>query len=398
MTHPLHICFLSQEYPPETGWGGIGAYTYEMAHGLARAGQKVTVISLAEGPEAVTRGEDGVEVHRISRRPDWARRKGLWRVNRVWPGFAWAAAGRLRQVDARFPVDVVEAAECRADSLFVPMRRRRPRLVVRLHTAWVFVDRLNGVIPDWKKWLIYREEALAIRCADAITAPSQAVVDLTRTWVSLGRRPVRVIPNPVDAAVYSPVVSERASEVLVIGRLEQRKGAGVLADALPSILRRCPRSSFRFVGSDGADSAGRSWRERLVEYVPAADRTRVHFEQVARSELIHRYHRTGVCALPSVWENFPYALLEAMACGVPVVGTHTGGLPELIEDKVSGLIVPKADPAALAEGLCGLLEDDKMRTRMGDAARKRVEDLYSVERVVPAMLDFYREVCGGGPS
>jgi glycosyltransferase involved in cell wall biosynthesis len=319
-------------------------------------------------------------------------------VNRVWPGFAWAAAKRLRQIHSQNTVDIAEAAEGRADSLFVPMQRRRPRLVVRLHTAWVFVDRLNGVIPDWKKRLIYREEALAIRCADAITAPSQAVVDLTRTWVSLGRRPVRVIPNPVDAFVYSPIASERTSEVLVIGRLEQRKGAGVLVDALPRILRRCPRSSFRFVGSDGADSAGRSWRERLVEYVPTSDRTRVRFEQVPRSELVHRYRRAGVCALPSVWENFPYALLEAMACGVPVVGTRTGGLPELIEDKVSGLVVPKADPAALAEGLCALLEDDKMRTRMGDAARKRVEDLYSVERVVPAMLDFYRDVRDRGRS
>ena len=249
----------------------------------------------------------------------------------------------------------------RADSLFVPLLRRRPRLIVRLHTAWVFVDRLNGVLPDWKKRLIYKEEALAIRSADAITAPSQAVVDLTRTWVNLGRRPVRVIPNPVDAAAYSPARGEGASEVLVIGRLEQRKGAGILADALPTVLRRCPRSSFRFVGSDGADSAGRSWRERLVEQAPAADHKRVHFEQVARTELVHRYHRAGICAFPSVWENFPYALLEAMACGVPVVGTRTGGLPELIEDKVSGLVVPKADPAALAEGLCTLLEDDGLR-------------------------------------
>jgi glycosyltransferase involved in cell wall biosynthesis len=397
MARPLHLCFLSQEYPPETGWGGIGAYTYEMAHGLARAGQRVTVISLADGPEAVTRC-GGVEVHRVARRPAWGKWKGLWRLNRIWPGFAWAAARRLRQVHAESPVDVVEAAECRADSLFVPLLPRRPRLVVRLHTPWVFVDRLNRVAPDWKKRLIYWQEAAAIRSADLITAPSQAVVDLTHTWVRLGRRPVRVVPNPVDAAAYSPGGAGPSGEVLVIGRLEQRKGAGVLAESVPTVLRRCPGSSFRFVGSDGVDSFGRSWRERLVEGVPPGERGRVHFEQAPRSELIDRYRRSGVCVLPSAWENFPYALLEAMACGVPVVGTRTGGLPELIEDRVSGLVVPKADPAALADGICALLEDDALRTRMGRAARRRVEERFSVERVVPEMLDLYRAARDGGPS
>jgi glycosyltransferase involved in cell wall biosynthesis len=202
----------------------------------------------------------------------------------------------------------------------------------------------------------------------------------------------------VDSAAYSPAGGDGAAEVLVIGRLEQRKGAGVLANAMPEVLRRCPRSSFRFVGSDGADSTGKSWRERLIEGVPADERRRVHFEQVPRSELVKRYQQAGVCVLPSVWENFPYALLEAMACGVPVVGTRTGGLPELIEDRVSGLVVPKTDPIALTDGICTLLEDDGLRLRMGKAARRRVEDRYSLERVAPAMLEAYRAVRDGGRS
>ena len=391
----MHVCFISQEYPPETGWGGIGAYTYEMAHGLARGGQRVTVISLAQGSETVKQ-DRGVEVHRVQPRPDWGRRKGLWRLNRVWPGFAWAAARRLGQIHAASSVDVVEAAECRADSLFVPLVPRRPRLVVRLHTAWIFVDRLNGIASDRKKRFVYWQEARAIRSADLVTAPSLAVVDLTRTWVSLGGRPVRVVPNPVDAATYAPGNGARAEEVLVIGRLEQRKGAAALADILPSVLGRCPGSSFRFVGSDGVDANGRSWRERLVEGLPPPERDRVRFEQVPREEIIRRYQGAGLCVLPSVWENFPYALLEAMACGVPVIGTRTGGLPEMIEDRVSGLIVPLADSGALAEGICALLENRGLRESMGRAARQRVEERFSVDRVVPEMITLYRAVRDGG--
>lgn len=397
---PLHVCFISQEYPPETGWGGIGAYTHEMAHGLARAGQRVTVISLAErGQERVTR-IDGVEVHRIRRGPNWERVRGMWRLNRVWPGFAWSATRRLREVHHQHPVDVIEAAECRADSLFTPLLGpRRPAVVVRLHTPWIIVDRLNGVAPDRKKRFIYWQEARAIRGADVVTAPSQAVVDLTGNWVLLRRRAVRVIPNPVNAQMYSPADVESATaEVLIVGRLEQRKGAGLLAEAVPHVLRRCPHGTFRFVGSDGVDANGRSWRERLLEGVSAADRTRVHFEHVSRDALVERYRRAAVCVLPSVWENFPYALLEAMSCGVPVIGTCTGGLPELIEDGVSGFVIPPADPAALTESLCRLLEDGDLRRRMGRAARQRVEERFSVESVVPQMLDVYWAVREGSRS
>ncbi len=391
---PLHVCFLSQEYPPQTGWGGIGAYTHELAHGLARAGQKVTVISLAEREEETVTQLNGVEVHRIRRGPNWERVRGLWRLNRIWPGFAWSAARRLRRVHQQFPVDLVEAAECRADSLFAPLfGPRRPALVVRLHTPWIMVDRLNGITPDAKKRLIYWQEARAIQSADLVTAPSQAVVDLTKTWLPLRNQAVRVIPNPVDAQLYSPAGTQtQMAEVLIVGRLEQRKGAALLAESMPGVLRHCPHASFRFVGSDGVDAGGRSWRERLLDGVAPEDRHRVHFEQVPRDVLIDRYRRAAVCVLPSVWENFPYALLEAMACGVPAVGTRTGGLPELIEDGVSGLIVPPADSTALTAALCRLLQDSELREQMGRASRQRVKEHFSVEAVVPRMLDLYRSI------
>src|SRR6266581_7668046 len=101
----LHVCYISQEYPPETGWGGVGAYTYEMAHALAEAGNRVTVITRAVNGETVT-SERGVEVHRISPRPTWDNIPFFWRLNRVWPGFAWSAMLRVRQVHRHNRIDV----------------------------------------------------------------------------------------------------------------------------------------------------------------------------------------------------------------------------------------------------------------------------------------------------
>src|SRR4051794_9383844 len=101
----LHICFISQEYPPDTGWGGIGSYTYEMAHALTQMGHRVTVIARAIGPECVT-NDAGVQIHRLQPAPQWDRWKGFWRLNRVWPGFAWAAMIRLKHIHARSPIDI----------------------------------------------------------------------------------------------------------------------------------------------------------------------------------------------------------------------------------------------------------------------------------------------------
>src|ERR1051325_3554092 len=94
----MHICYISQEYPPETGWGGIGSYTYEMAHALARLGHRVSVVSRAVHEESV-RTSEGVELHRVSPSPRWDSMPGLWRLNRIWPGFAWAAMRRIRKIN-----------------------------------------------------------------------------------------------------------------------------------------------------------------------------------------------------------------------------------------------------------------------------------------------------------
>lgn len=388
----LHICFVSQEYPPDTGWGGIGAYTYEMARGLAAAGHRVTVISLAVGAETTREGA-GVTVHRVLPAPQFDSMRGLWRLNGYWPGFAWAAMLRFRKVHAAERVDLVEAAEGRADGFFITLLRNRPRVVVRLHTAWIFVDRLNRIQDGSKKRFIYWREKRVILGADMVTAPSLAVVDLTRTWLPLDHRPVAVVPNPVDTCAFAPGNEARRPEVLIVGRLERRK-LGDLPEAMPIVMARCPEAVFRFVGGDGPDESGHSWRERLMEGLPPEQRNRLVFEQVPRDQLAQRYRLAAVVVMASRWENFPYALLEAMACGTPVVATRTGGLPEMVSDGVNGILVSQQDAGGLADAICQLLENPELRSQMGANARRVAEERFSVERVVPKMIETYQTVLG----
>ncbi len=393
MSDPLHICFLSQEYPPDTGWGGIGSYTHDMAHALVKAGHRVTVIARAAGDERIA-DDQGIEVHRIQPAPGWDRMRVLWRLNRVWPGFAWAAMRRLRSIHQSTPVDIVEAGECRADGFFVHwIPKPRPRAVTRLHLAWIFVDRHNAIAPNLRKRLTYWLEKQSILRADAITAPSAAVVDLTRTWLG-GRVSARVVPNPIDVQRFSPNGHQRRCEVLFVGRLERGKGLGTLSDALPAILNCCPDVSVRFVGTDGADEHGRSWRLRLLDRVPLEEHARIAFEQVPRADLAELYRTASLCVIPSTWENFPYVALEALASGTPVVATHAGGLPEIVEHGRTGLLVRPDDPAGLANAISELMNDPAKRARMGAEARRDAENKFSASKVVEQMVGVYREVGG----
>jgi glycosyltransferase involved in cell wall biosynthesis len=385
----LHVCYISQEYPPDTGWGGVGAYTYEMAHALVEAGHRVTVISRAINGESVKR-ENGIEVHRVLPRPSW-NVPVFWRLNRIWPGFAWAAMGRLRSINDQSPIDLVEAAEVRADGFFVAFMPGRPKLVTRLHTAQIFVDRLNKINSHRNRWNYWFEKKSIMR-ANLLTAPSNAVIDLTRTWLRLRDQKPLVIPNPVDEKKFRPSESPRKSLIVYSGRLERRKGVHVIAEAIPAVLKAFPEAEFLFAGADGIDYDGTDWRDKLLSLVPTERREQLRFEQRTREELVRAYQEATVCILPSVWENFPYALLEAMSCGAPVIASETGGFPELIEDGVSGFLVPVNDAGALAARIIELLSEPCLRQSLGQNARRRVENSFSARQVVPSMLAAYRTI------
>jgi glycosyltransferase involved in cell wall biosynthesis len=99
-----------------------------------------------------------------------------------------------------------------------------------------------------------------------------------------------------------------------------------------------------------------------------------------------------VLVLPSIAEGLPGALFEAGALGVPVVATAVGGIPEVVVDGVTGILVPPQDPAALADAIASLLDDPERARAMGEAGRQRVEQHFTVERMVAETLALYEEL------
>jgi glycosyltransferase involved in cell wall biosynthesis len=193
--------------------------------------------------------------------------------------------------------------------------------------------------------------------------------------------------------------------LLVVGRLESEKGHSLLLDAVAELRDRDVSVALELVG-DGSARGRLEARARAL----GIDRQVVFAGKDGGDGLRARYARADLFCLPSLGEGVPVVLMEAMAAGLAVVATAVGGVPELVEDGVSGTLVAPGDPAALADAIAALAADVERRRGMGEAGRARVLAEFGVERA--ALLLFERfsrladdlgeaaagpEATGGGP-
>jgi glycosyltransferase involved in cell wall biosynthesis len=237
----------------------------------------------------------------------------------------------------------------------------RARVVVELHGDWRTATRLYGSrLRRVLEPLTEPVARAALRRADVVRTISGYTTELIRP---LGREPAAVFPAYVDLSAFrarplAPLPDE--PHVLFVGVLERYKGVDVLAEAWPEVAARVEGATLRVVG-DGPETAaierlGAGWDRRLTP------------EDVARA-----LDEASVLVLPSRSEGLPRIAIEAFCRGRPVVGTRAGGIPDIVEDGVSGLLVPPEDPRALADALVRCLSDRPLLERLGAGARMSAE-------------------------
>ena len=208
---------------------------------------------------------------------------------------------------------------------------------------------------------------------------------------------VSVIPPGVDLSRFHPMSQRQSRDylgygpeknILFVGRLEPLKGIDNLFRAVAS-LENLKSITLSVVGGDG-NSQEKIRLEALVKKM-RLNQT-VHFlGPIPQEELPIHYNAADVCVLPSYYESFGLAALEAAACGKPVVASEVGGLPAIVNDGVTGYLVPPKRMDVIAERLCELLEDDLLRVHMGTAARIHAESL-GWDSSADSLLRCFREL------
>jgi glycogen synthase len=360
---------MCSEYPPNKGMGGIGTYAATVAGALSRRGHDVRVVTKGDGTVAV---EDGVTVRRV--RP----RRRLTRLK------ASAIALRSRP-------HVVQAAEWGAEAWLLARFTRLP-IVTRLATPTHVIEELNGLEPTRRSRLFQFLERDQTRRSAAVYAPTRAIIQrVARDW-SLSPNRIELVPNPVDiqairraGAASSPVALPDRFMVYV-GGLERRKGLDELGQAAAGVLRADPNLHLVCIGYAGPDDVMALFR-RNVE--PVQDRVHLVGE-LPRDEALSIVARAELVVLPSHWESFGYTCVEALALGKPMVATDTGGFAEILEDGVTGWLVPPSDAKALEATVTRVLGEPARLRRVAEAAPRRADD-FDVDCITDRLVSLFAQ-------
>ena len=202
---------------------------------------------------------------------------------------------------------------------------------------------------------------------------------------------------PLGRAFERPRNRSGELTVVYLGRMEKRKGTLDLLKAAPEVLRAVPEARFVLIGADRPHCPGdRTHARYLEEEFPPEVRSRIRLAgRLPDDEVDRLLQSADVFVAPSLYESFGLIFVEAMRWGTPVVGTRVGGIPEIVEDGESGLLVSPGNPAELAGALIALLRDEGRRRRIGEAGRRRVEAEFSAERMAERAVAFYSQAIGG---
>jgi L-malate glycosyltransferase len=366
-------------------YGGSGVVATELGIELAALGHEVHFISYSQ-PFRLSGRDDGIFYHEVpvSSYPLFE-----------FPPYDLALASRMAEVAEFNQLDLLHVHYAIPHSVSALLARqmlagggRRLPFVTTLHGTDIT---LVGLDRCYLPIIRY-----AIQESDGVTSISNYLMEKTITGFDVTRE-IEVIPNFVNCDVYAPIKDEAK-------RAEARKRLAAPGDAIlmhlsnfrpvkrvvdvvkifALVARELP-AQLIMVG-DGPDRSAAEWLAHDLGI-----HARVHF--VGKLERVNELlPLADLLLMPSELESFGLAALEAMACKVPSIGTRVGGVPELIDDGVTGLLYPVGDVEAMALGALELLRDRERLNAMRDAGRKTAQKRFCSSLVVPHYVRYYESV------
>jgi glycosyltransferase involved in cell wall biosynthesis len=319
---------------------------------------------------------------------EWVQVSQLQRA--INPVLDTIALARLWILCKRIHPDIVHTHSSKAGFLGrLAARLAGVRHIVHTPHGHIFDGYFNPVAT---KTFIGLERLAARWTHRFVTLSDEEVRDHLRHGIGRPEQFV-TIPSGVDLdsiAQAAPVHFAGSRPVIgTVARLVPIKGIAHLIDAAPAILAGFPAARFLIVG----DGESRPALEARAQALGIADRTVfAGFRQDAAAAMAGM----DVFVLPSLNEGMGRVLVMAMALGKPIVATRVGGIPELLGDGEAGLLVPAADPAALAEAVLALLRDPDLARRLAEAGRSRAPR-YGAQTMVDSLAALYRELVRGKP-
>src|SRR5215469_5213786 len=392
----MRIAILNQPQDPlvagEEQLGSVAIVNWELARRLA-ARHEVTVYAPGVGSQVPVERWRGIEIRRTSISAKYVHKALQLIAGRLKGKYPYAFSPLYhREYYAQVARDLRARS---ADVVHLPVqvqfgglfKRAAPSARVVLH---VHQDELAHADYDFLHPHLTEFDSI-VTVSDFITAGAR------ERFPELAGR-IHTIGNGVDIARFRPQMSagaQRPRRLLFVGRISPDKGVHLLIEAFNTLARERPDLELTLVGKAGMmpfdvlsvlrkEVLGQrnSYLTHLRSLLAPEAAPRVRFRgTVSLEELVALYGEADLLVLPSIWhESYGLPIAEAMASGVPVVASRCGGVPELVEDGVTGRLVPRLDRHALVQAMRELLQDPRSLREMGQAARLRAERLLTWDR------------------
>jgi glycosyltransferase involved in cell wall biosynthesis len=381
-------------------------YVHDINRHLVRRGHRVTVVTPGSPSMAASESFDGVDVVRFPMELPVDLTYGRVAQSRVdfWGKLARVAV-MAHYLEAQYRATLAVVRERGADVIHahwaIPTgpaavhaaRRLELPSVITMHGGDVYVNPEQGYdFPT--RWYVRPALRWTLRHAGALTAITEACRQHALR-AGAPDRSVHLVFNGTDLRRFSPAASGNGAVdprfgphmIFACRQLFPRKGIRFLIEAAAQLAPRFPDLKVVIAG----DGFERPELLRLAESLGIADRV-TFLGWVSNTDLPPYYRAAGVSVIPSLEEGFGIPAAEAMGCQTPVVASDAGGLPEVVEHGVTGLVVPRGDSSALATAIGALLADPFKRTQMGLAGRERALRLFDWDRTAEQLEQIYAEV------
>jgi glycogen(starch) synthase len=395
----MNIAFITPEYITESNFdGGLANYLYRLALGMKQRGHQVEIFTCSEKNETIDHCK--ILVHRIKVKCflfEFINRHTQYRYKDSLSilSLSYCLRNIFLKRHREQPFDIVQATSFLACGLLLTFNRPTP-----------IITRISSYEPLWRKF--YRKpltrdqrfiewlELLALRRSNAAYAPSKLLSRILRDKgnleVDVLRPPFLLETNDFDERIYKKHLAEK-KYFIFFGTIGLLKGGEVLALSLAKILSQYPEMYFVFIGKDGAGpTADQSMLQYILRKAGIHKKRIIYLGVLHHSQLYPIVKYSQAVVLPSLIDNLPNTMLEAMALQKIVIGTRGTSFEEIIDDGISGILIVPNNPAELCTAMQRVwMMNNAERDNIGKAAQERVAFLSS-ERIYIEFEQYLRKI------
>jgi glycosyltransferase involved in cell wall biosynthesis len=364
-------------------WGGVGTYIVELLRHLPSNIEIHVVTPLREsmGRESISSKDfnyaeyfgSNIHIHFISKASDTFVYNAKFQL---------ACLKEIPNLVKKEKIDLIHSHTAHMPDLLLQFRELKTPTITTIHTTirgqrdgtknsgirFSGLERSEKMTCLTYPFLGLLEELYFLKKRQYITVSDWMKQQIGHLYPKLVESPISVIHNSVDTGLFYPSDEHPSNVILFTGRLIAAKGIGFIVEAMPRILKEYPDTLFLFAGAGNS----KPYQERLKQ-LSVSNKNYSFLGYIKEAnDLIKFYRGSSIYVAPTLYENLPIRVLEAMSCGLPVVASNVCAIPEAIQNGENGFLIKPGSIDQLTNSICCLLGDKQLRLKMGTNARNTV--------------------------